>query len=532
MKFAIDYVSNSGGRLGKLTDFCSTPSSLYNTPMVVLSTEAGSVPNLTQDVVKLVLDSSSKTEKLLHKASGQCSDHLQSTPLLSVPIQHFAKHTDTLIKYGKGVAAFSGLPSLGVLATIQSSFMETRSGFTERETVSTWTRNGRVALKPDSYMQSISSLHSDMFEALHDADTPRGCPTKRLAKSLGNSMAHLTACLELAASTKNVGSALAPLLGGWDVQQRRRWARQLNDLQRRMEASPETASDDTAAASTIGGFTLAGLHSNGSTAEDLHHDDPLLRDIVKASLEGVTDSLPRIAMGSYSPEVVLQLVSLGLDVLDSSLAIRAADRLAALTFPYTQDMQNRLQENNERLSKESESDLNSDLSSVAKVLTTAPTKKQKTVSGCAVTGQQQSEVDTPDKCANSSTSQTKHYEINLLENRQRDSSALLVHGCLCYTCSSGYTRSYLHHLSKSKEMLAPVLLSIHNLHHWLGFFSSIRLAVASDTLPQLQDMVVSSRLEGRHDTTLNTASPPLSITQLGNVSTKKSCNAAAADTSG
>lgn len=48
MKFAIDYVSSSGGRLGKLTGFCSAPNSVYNTPMVVLATEAGSVPSLTQ----------------------------------------------------------------------------------------------------------------------------------------------------------------------------------------------------------------------------------------------------------------------------------------------------------------------------------------------------------------------------------------------------------------------------------------------------------------------------------------------------
>ena len=64
---------------------------------------------LCQDVLKLVLDSSNETEKLLHKTSRQCSEHPQSTRLLSVPAQHFAKHTDTLVKYGKGVSGFAGL---------------------------------------------------------------------------------------------------------------------------------------------------------------------------------------------------------------------------------------------------------------------------------------------------------------------------------------------------------------------------------------------------------------------------------------
>ena len=42
----------------------------------------------------------------------------------------------------------------------------------------------------------------------------------------------------------------------------------------------------------------------------------------------------------------------------------------------------------------------------------------------------------------------------------------LVSGCTCMTCSA-YSRAYLYHLVCSKELLAEMLLFIHNLHHLL-----------------------------------------------------------------
>jgi len=53
-----------------------------------------------------------------------------------------------------------------------------------------------------------------------------------------------------------------------------------------------------------------------------------------------------------------------------------------------------------------------------------------------------------------------------------DSQPLII-GCTCYTCTS-HTRAYIHHLLNVHEMLAEVLLEIHNLHHYLEFFRIIR----------------------------------------------------------
>jgi len=51
----------------------------------------------------------------------------------------------------------------------------------------------------------------------------------------------------------------------------------------------------------------------------------------------------------------------------------------------------------------------------------------------------------------------------------------------CYTCRN-FSRSYLRHLVKSNELLAPILLSIHNLHLLINLTSELRSAIMSGTI--------------------------------------------------
>ena len=53
--------------------------------------------------------------------------------------------------------------------------------------------------------------------------------------------------------------------------------------------------------------------------------------------------------------------------------------------------------------------------------------------------------------------------------------------CDCYTCSN-FSRSYLHHLEKCKEMLGPQLNTIHNLRFYQSLMSQIRGAIAEGNL--------------------------------------------------
>jgi queuine tRNA-ribosyltransferase len=59
----------------------------------------------------------------------------------------------------------------------------------------------------------------------------------------------------------------------------------------------------------------------------------------------------------------------------------------------------------------------------------------------------------------------------------------LDENCGCYTCQN-YSRAYLRHLDKCKEMLGSRLNTIHNLYYYLNLMQGLRDAIASETLAE------------------------------------------------
>jgi queuine tRNA-ribosyltransferase len=69
-------------------------------------------------------------------------------------------------------------------------------------------------------------------------------------------------------------------------------------------------------------------------------------------------------------------------------------------------------------------------------------------------------------------------------------------GCACPACR--HSRGYLRHLFLAREMLGPVLLSIHNLTYYLRLLRDARLAIAADRFQDLLRQKLSA-LAGRED---------------------------------
>ncbi len=63
--------------------------------------------------------------------------------------------------------------------------------------------------------------------------------------------------------------------------------------------------------------------------------------------------------------------------------------------------------------------------------------------------------------------------LKLRNAQYADDPAPLVDGCLCYTCRT-FSRAYLRHLAVADEMLAGILLSIHNIHFLQDLMRAIR----------------------------------------------------------
>jgi queuine tRNA-ribosyltransferase len=66
--------------------------------------------------------------------------------------------------------------------------------------------------------------------------------------------------------------------------------------------------------------------------------------------------------------------------------------------------------------------------------------------------------------------------LNLNNARFAEDARPLDDQCTCYTCTT-FSRAYLRHLIRAKEILGYTLLSIHNLHALVGLARDMRQAI-------------------------------------------------------
>ncbi len=95
----------------------------------------------------------------------------------------------------------------------------------------------------------------------------------------------------------------------------------------------------------------------------------------------------------------------------------------------------------------------------------------------------------PTRLARHNTAMTLRGRVNLLNARFAEDPAPIDAQCSCYACQH-FSRSYLRHLIRSKEMLASTLLSIHNIHMLLDLARSMRQAILNGSFDSFADEVL------------------------------------------
>ena len=73
--------------------------------------------------------------------------------------------------------------------------------------------------------------------------------------------------------------------------------------------------------------------------------------------------------------------------------------------------------------------------------------------------------------------------IRIRNAKHKQSTLALDANCPCYTCNN-FTRSYLHHLDKCKELLGAQLNTIHNLQFYQTVMTELRQAIEADSLAE------------------------------------------------
>jgi queuine tRNA-ribosyltransferase len=66
--------------------------------------------------------------------------------------------------------------------------------------------------------------------------------------------------------------------------------------------------------------------------------------------------------------------------------------------------------------------------------------------------------------------------VNLRNARHAEDPAPLDPECPCPACT-GYSRAYLHHLSRAGEILGSMLLTAHNLQYYGDLMAGMRAAI-------------------------------------------------------
>ena len=86
----------------------------------------------------------------------------------------------------------------------------------------------------------------------------------------------------------------------------------------------------------------------------------------------------------------------------------------------------------------------------------------------------------PTRIARNGTAFTETGTINLKNACFTMDDAPIEQGCGCYACAN-FSRAYLRHLVKAEEILGLRLITLHNLHFYLGLMRRVRAALEAGT---------------------------------------------------
>ncbi|XP_031469009.1 queuine tRNA-ribosyltransferase accessory subunit 2 isoform X2 [Phasianus colchicus] len=308
----------------------------------------------------------------------------------------------------------------------------------QHQQVSLWGSSGRMEMTASKFMDIQRAIQPDWFQCIADGDTISGeVSKKRAKKSVDRSLSFLDACLQLLEKAPELqGSVMFGTIEGGDV------------LEERLRSARETAKRP------VGGFLLDGFQGHAMAKETK-------LNLISSVTAELPEDKPRIIHGVGKPDEVLECIERGVDIFESFFPFQVTERGCALVFGY---------------------DYHSDPK--------AAVLKQDGAQDLEKNGTEEDKEEVV-----KADPEMTPFEIFLKEKRYYDDFRPLLEGCTCYCCQR-HTRAYLHHLLVSNELLAGVLLMMHNFQHYFSFFSTIRDALRDDKLDQLKKLIFSQALQG------------------------------------
>ncbi len=93
---------------------------------------------------------------------------------------------------------------------------------------------------------------------------------------------------------------------------------------------------------------------------------------------------------------------------------------------------------------------------------------------------------------------TRRGVVNIKNARHQNDPRPLDEACSCPACQN-YSRAYLHHVFKSQEIIASMLMTWHNLHYYQELMEDMRQAISTDSFAQFQAKFHQEQAQGDID---------------------------------
>lgn len=340
---------------------------------------------------------------------------------------------ETIMKCScNGITEFLGLEEYVSYLSIKDPFQDIRERYNEEKCVSVWTPGGRKKVDVNLFLTFLQTFKPNIAECLCDTIPASKQTDKRIRKSVDRTLKFLDKCIEEMESKSLSSCNLFGVIEG------------SNSEKERIRSASETSKR------SVAGFVLEGFSS--SECEWNH--------LLQRTVEALPDNKPRLIHGLGSPEEVVIAVDCGIDLFDSSYPCQVAERGCALNLNWSRKR----------------------------------FKAELSYSPPAQESLEQKRKIQDDNLKNSSNGTDNDngtlYTINLNETGFSSDFNPVVSGCTCYCCTN-HTRAYIHHLLVTKEMLATVLLMVHNLQQYFQFFAKIRLSIEEDNFEEFKGNVLT-----------------------------------------
>jgi len=97
----------------------------------------------------------------------------------------------------------------------------------------------------------------------------------------------------------------------------------------------------------------------------------------------------------------------------------------------------------------------------------------------------------PTRISRNGSAFTKNGKINIKNLKYSDDFNPIEENCTCYTCKN-YSKAYIKHLYKNKEIVSSILLSIHNLNFLFDLIRDAKSAIAENNYEKFKNEFIGT----------------------------------------